>query len=164
MIGIPTSARNPSLAVLVCPMAFVSRPWVQLYVATDGAAAPCCEYYGRIGSVQESTLAEIWSGGDIAETRSRFLAGEHLAECWKCQDRESNNLSSLRGLFNSQFSDHVAAVADAKQQNAPVAAMPVAFDIRFTNLCNFRCRTCWHGLLLHADGTARSRLVRAAHE
>ena len=126
------------------PAGFCVAPWVQMHVATNGNAAPCCEYAGTVGSVREKTVADIWSGEGMQDVRQRFLAGKKLKECWKCFEHERSNLRSMRAVMNHTFADHLDAIVEIGGRDAP-SSMPVAFDIRFTNLCNLRCRTCWHG-------------------
>lgn len=114
-------------------------PFAHLHIATTGTAAPCCEFKGTIGSVRERNVDGLWNGAALAEIRQRMVAGERLTECWKCHDREDAGMGSLRTQLNRHFASHLARAAAGE-----ATALPVAFDIRFSNLCNFRCRTCWH--------------------
>jgi hypothetical protein len=40
---------------------------------------------------------------------------------------------------------HHAGRLDAMAADGTLVVPPITFDIRFSNLCNFRCRSCYHG-------------------
>lgn len=115
-------------------------PWVNLHVATSGAISPCCEFDGSIGNCDRQTLGDAWRGEALARIRAAFLAGQKLPACRKCIDREPGEGTSLRLQSNARFAQHFARIG-----KAPPDAFPAALDLRFSNLCNFKCRSCWHG-------------------
>ncbi|MGE0847335.1 MAG: twitch domain-containing radical SAM protein [Flavobacteriaceae bacterium] len=118
-------------------------PWLNLHVSTLGEIMPCCEFKGDIGNLREDTLAESWRGDRLRAIREAFARGEPLAACGKCMERERYESDSLRLQANRRFAAWLDA-QDARTLARP-ADFPVALDIRFTNLCNFSCRSCWHG-------------------
>jgi hypothetical protein len=68
-------------------------------------------------------------------------AGERLPECAVCNDRLLNT-DVYRTYFNSMFGhkyDEAMAQTDA---TGYTTMQPVSWDYRFSNLCNFKCRTC----------------------
>jgi len=119
---------------------FCVAPFAHLHIAATGKAAPCCEFSEAIGSVREEPIRRLWEGAALADIRRRMAAGERLSACWKCHDREEAGLDSLRTLLNRSLARHRPAA-----EAGTATELPVAFDIRISNLCNFRCRTCWHG-------------------
>ena len=120
-------------------------PWINLYFAADGKVAPCCEFAGDIGTLENATIGQIWSGKAIGEIRERFLRGENVKECWKCWDREKREGNSLRLQKNAGFPAWAEKLHDYEVRTDCAPPAPVALDLRFSNLCNFKCRTCWHG-------------------
>jgi hypothetical protein len=123
------------------PAGFCALPFVNLHVSTSGAISPCCEFAGDVGNVGSTTLDAAWSGPDMAAIRDSFRTGTPVAACWKCADRERNEGTSLR------LDNMVAVALMAPEHRAALTAppWPRSLDLRFSNLCNFRCRTCWHG-------------------
>jgi hypothetical protein len=123
------------------PPGFCALPFVNLHVAANGSIAPCCEFAGSLGTVRTTTLAAAWNGAAMAAIRDRFRAGRPVEGCWKCLDRERTEGHSMR-LDNLE----AAALMPEPMDGVPVAPrFPRTLDLRFSNLCNFRCRTCWHG-------------------
>jgi len=138
------------------PEGFCVLPWINLHVATTGAISPCCEFGGEIANLSASTLSDAWRSDELAAIRKAFIDGVPLKACDKCVDRERSEGNSLRLNSNRQFADwgEAIAAADAPLEAAP--EHPAAFDLRFSNLCNFKCRSCWHGASSkwYADGRA----------
>lgn len=120
-------------------------PWINMHVTTDGKIAPCCEYEGSLGTLAETTMQEAWQGDALKEIRRKFVEGEKVDGCWKCFDREASEGNSMRFDKNRSFSPwHKHLVQHVDLMNAAPDS-PVALDLRFSNLCNFKCRSCWHG-------------------
>jgi len=72
-----------------------------------------------------------------------MLRGELVEGCRKCFEKEASGVKSLRQRFNERakhLGDRAAAPTPGK-----ATALPVYWDIRFSNICNFRCRSCWYG-------------------
>ena len=117
-------------------------PFAALKVGADGGVSPCCEFAGQVGSLKDNNLKAIWEGEELRDLRVALASGEKVKACWKCWQAEETNGVSLRQSLNSRFADRLP-------QSASDAALtpdhPVYLDIRFSNLCNFRCRTCHHG-------------------
>ena len=124
---------------------FCILPWISQYVATTGKIAPCCEYDADFGNIADVTLEEVWKGKETQELRRKFLAGEKAQACWKCFDRDKNEGDSQRQINNALFSDWVDRIAGHQLQPDSGPQYPATLDLRFSNLCNFKCRSCWHG-------------------
>ncbi|RWC10674.1 MAG: twitch domain-containing radical SAM protein [Mesorhizobium sp.] len=124
---------------------FCVMPWINLHVATDGAISPCCEFDGSIGHVRKEGLKGAWSSEALQQIRHRFARQEPVGQCWKCFDRDEREGDSLRQQMNRQFSAWHRRLASADEPFAAAPASRAALDVRFSNLCNFKCRSCWHG-------------------
>lgn len=129
-------------------------PWLNLHVSTSGAISPCCEFMGEVANLKSSTLEDAWQGPQLAEVRRAFRDGVRLEACRKCIDREASEGNSLRLQSNRRFAGALRKVAAAPD-------FPAALDLRFSNLCNFRCRSCWHGASSRwfADAKALGRAI-----
>jgi len=112
-------------------------PWIHLHIGNRGQAKACCVANIDYGNINTQTLEEIWQGNLIQETRKKFLSGEPDKRCFHCIQREAAGVKSMRQETFEQF-------PNVKVSEEP-PTLPIYFDIRFSNVCNFRCRTCWHG-------------------
>lgn len=124
---------------------FCVMPWINLHVATDGAISPCCEFDGSIGNVRKEGLKGAWGSEALRQIRHRFAWRETVGQCWKCFDRDEREGDSLRQQMNRQFGAWYERLASADEPLDAAPASPAALDVRFSNLCNFKCRSCWHG-------------------
>lgn len=121
------------------PAGFCVMPFIGMHVDTTGVVAPCCEYVGSLGDAADG-LADAWRSDAWDELRRRFAAGEHVEACWKCHDQERDGGRSVRLMRNDQFIGTLPTGAE------PAAtAAPRLLDLRLSNRCNLKCRTCWHG-------------------
>jgi len=112
-------------------------PWIHLHIANHGVAKACCVANIPFGNINQESLAEIWQGEAINSLRQKFLAGKPDKRCAQCIHREAAGGKSIRQETFEKFPD--TQIIDNQINN------PIYFDIRFSNICNFRCRTCWHG-------------------
>ena len=112
-------------------------PWLHFHVGNNGMAKACCVANIPFGNVNEQSLEEIWNGEPIQKLRNKFLKGEKDNRCAVCHKLEAAGGKSIRQETFEQFPD----VKIEKEK----LALPIYFDIRFSNVCNFRCRSCWHG-------------------
>jgi radical SAM protein with 4Fe4S-binding SPASM domain len=125
--------------------AFCVAPWLHLHVLAEGQVTPCCETRQALGNINRQTFAEIWNGPEIRKVRAQMLRGELVAGCRKCYDKEEAGARSLRQHFNAYRARHFDTVVGSDMEGDAPNAAPRFFDIRFSNICNFRCRSCWHG-------------------
>jgi hypothetical protein len=70
-----------------------------------------------------------------------MMAGETLPECEVCNDKLLNT-SVYRDYFSQLFGGRIADVWDNTEPDGSTGMRPVSWDYRFSNLCNFKCRTC----------------------
>jgi MoaA/NifB/PqqE/SkfB family radical SAM enzyme len=119
-------------------------PWTHMFMAQDGKVFPCC-YADRappIGDLRRSQVAEVWNGPEYRAMRLRMLAGEPSEACARCYELEEAGARSQRRQINAKYGHHEGLVA-ATQPDGALPEMRMALvDIRFSNVCNFKCRTC----------------------
>jgi hypothetical protein len=70
-----------------------------------------------------------------------MMAGETLPECEVCNDRLLN-VSVYRDYFWHLFQGRLDQVWDSTDPTGSTHMRPISWDYRFSNLCNFKCRTC----------------------
>jgi hypothetical protein len=87
------------------------------------------------------TLEQHWNSEHMRSVRRRMLAGETLPECDVCNNRLLNT-SVYRDYFWHLFQHKMEQVYESTDQSGATTMLPVSWDYRFSNLCNFKCRTC----------------------
>ena len=112
------------------------HPFLQLHISNNGQARACCVANIPFGNINDQSLEEIWQGEAIEAIREKFTRGETDNRCAVCHRLEEAGAESIRQETFRKFDYR-------KIDRKP--ALPVYFDIRFSNVCNYRCRTCWHG-------------------
>ncbi len=87
------------------------------------------------------TLEQHWNGDHMRSVRRRMMAGETLPECAVCNEKLLNT-SVYRDYFWHLFRHHYDKIWQATNDDGHTSMLPVSWDYRFSNLCNFKCRTC----------------------
>ena len=87
------------------------------------------------------TLEAHWNSDHMRSVRRRMMAGETLPECEVCNDRLLNT-NVYRTYFTHLFQHKLPEVFASTAEDGHTTMAPVSWDYRFSNLCNFKCRTC----------------------
>jgi len=87
------------------------------------------------------TLEQHWNSEHMRSVRRRMMANETLPECAVCNEQLLNT-DVYRSYFNRMFGHLRESVLAATDESGYTTALPVSWDYRFSNLCNFKCRTC----------------------
>ncbi|MEL6920988.1 MAG: twitch domain-containing radical SAM protein [Pseudomonadota bacterium] len=127
------------------PATFCVMPFVNVHTATDGTISPCCEFQGSTGNLANMTVLDAWKGDELKAVRSAFEAGRPPSACDKCLKREALEGDSLRIQSNRRHEKWLNQFATTEDATTIAPVAPVSYDLRFSNLCNFKCRSCWHG-------------------
>jgi len=117
---------------------FCILPWIHLHVSQNGRANPCCNNNRYLGNVQEQSIKDIWNGKKFDAIREQFKNNIPDKKCNHCYNIEKSGKQSLRQISNEKYKKDIIRV----EKNNPE---PIYLDIRFSNICNFKCKTCWHG-------------------
>ena len=129
-------------------------PWVHTYLSPQTERRMCCasrepaqnfEQYidtsSGTGKYIPITLDEHWNSEHMKSVRRRMMAGETLPECEVCNDKLLN-VSVYRDYFWHLFQGRLDQIWDNTDPDGSTSMRPVSWDYRFSNLCNFKCRTC----------------------
>jgi len=118
---------------------FCIYPWVHLHTHPNGAAYPCCHAnsMNTVGNCRTNTLAEIWQGEPMQKLREDMLTETSNDTCTRCYEQEESGFFSGRRSANKHHGHHIK-----KLDQTPFEM--TYWDIRFSNLCNLKCRSCGH--------------------
>ena len=127
---------------------FCMLPWVHMYLNTQGKMTPCClspwSEESHLGDINKNSIEEIWNDRPIKKLRSDMLKDKKIAGCWQCYQHEEHGLRSKRLMSNELYKHRFDWVENTKNSGLAPDSKPIYWDIRISNLCNFKCRICGH--------------------
>jgi radical SAM protein with 4Fe4S-binding SPASM domain len=127
---------------------FCLAPWLSVHTWPDGRTYPCCLWssHNPVGNVNDQTLEEIWNNDKMKQTRTGMLNGEKISSCKRCYHLEETGDKSYRKRINKKHWDKIEYV-DHTDKDGELDIMNLhLWDIRISNFCNFKCRSCGLGL------------------
>jgi radical SAM protein with 4Fe4S-binding SPASM domain len=151
---------------------FCMFPWVHLNVTPKGDIYPCCSnnYTEPFGNAKNTTLKEAFNNEHMKQLRLNMLNETPSKICEFCYKHEQAGPFSFRNYSKEQFASRFDEVVPNTQADGTVEDFRMHyFDVRFSNICNFKCRTCgsefssqWgaemnkhydktHPIVIHAD-------------
>jgi len=123
---------------------FCILPWIHLHAFPNGQAYPCClaDAHYPLGDLHKNTMQEVWNDTPYKAMRKNMLEEKPCKECTKCYEQEQSGFVSMRNSQNKSFG-HLIPIVDETKPDGTFDDFKIRYyDIRFTNLCNFSCRTC----------------------
>jgi len=136
------------------PDTLCMAPWTHTYLSPQTERRMCCasrepaqnfEQYidtaAGTGRYIPITLDEHWNSEHMRSVRRRMIAGEVLPECEVCNEKLLNT-DVYRSYFNRLFGHKYDEAMRVTDEDGRTDMLPVSWDYRFSNLCNFKCRMC----------------------
>jgi sulfatase maturation enzyme AslB (radical SAM superfamily) len=146
---IPTSInvadlRKDQLHRLIESKVFCMLPWLHLHGWPTGEAFPCCMSKAElpVGNLHKESLDQVWNNDKMKKIRKSMLIEKPVDECEKCYEQERNGFFSMRNSANKSFGHHIGDVDKTSADGHHPEFKIRYWDIRFSNICNFRCRYC----------------------
>jgi organic radical activating enzyme len=136
----PTELTEREQFLLTESKTFCIYPWIHLHAYPTGEAYPCCHAemgVGQVGNCRNNTLEQIWTDAPMQQLREDMLSETPNVACGRCYEQEANGFFSGRRSANKHHGHHVK-----KLDTNPFEM--TYWDIRFSNLCNLKCRSCGH--------------------
>jgi radical SAM protein with 4Fe4S-binding SPASM domain len=125
---------------------FCMYPWIHIHTYPTGQTYPCCmaDMNYPVGNTRKHSLKTIWNQENMREIRQSMLAGSEVQACKKCYEKEANGFFSGRRSANKHHG-HQIDLVDETQSDGTLERFEMTYwDIRFSNLCNLKCRSCGH--------------------
>ena len=151
---------------------FCMFPWTHLNVTPKGDIYPCCSnnYTEPFGNTKETSLKEAFNNTKMKALRLDMLNDRPNKICDFCYKHEEAGPHSFRNYSKEHFANRFDETVTTTLEDGTVPEFKMHyFDIRFSNICNFKCRTCgsefssqWgaemranhdpkHPIVIHAD-------------
>lgn len=123
---------------------FCMMPWMHMHAFPDGRAFPCClaDYWHPVGDLRKNTMEEVWNQAPYKTMRVNMLEGRKCKECTKCYEQEANGFFSMRKDATRNYGHHIKEVEKTEADGTHPEFKIRYWDVRFSNLCNFSCRSC----------------------
>jgi hypothetical protein len=129
-------------------------PWTHTYLSPQTERRMCCASREPAQNFQQYidtsagtgryipiTLNQHWNSEHMQSVRRRMMAGETLPECDVCNSKLLNT-DVYRTYFWHLFKHKYNDIWSSTDASGATTMKPVSWDYRFSNLCNFKCRTC----------------------
>ena len=121
-------------------------PWMHLNFEPNGKVVPCCltsshNYFA--GDLNTESIQEIWNSDNMKALRKEMLNGVEPKICDKCFNKEKVTPESGRFFNNRDFPEVLEKIPEITLEDGTCTEMDLKYwDFRFSNLCNFKCRSC----------------------
>ena len=121
-------------------------PRMHLAFEPSGKVIPCCltsthNYFA--GDLNTQSIEEIWNGDNMKSLRKDMIEGIEPAICNKCFDQEKVNGKSGRQNHAREFPEVLKEIPNITKPDGTCTTMKLKYwDFRFSNLCNYKCRSC----------------------
>jgi organic radical activating enzyme len=102
------------------------------------------------------SLEEHWNSDYMKGIRKDLMMGKTIPQCEVCNDKLLN-VSIYRDYFNKTlFPNKIDEAFEKTNDDGHTEMVPISFDYRITNLCNFKCRMCGDQLSSQWEAERRS--------
>ena len=123
-------------------------PWISIHNWPDGNVYPCCLWDSGdpVGNVNEQPISDIWNSDKLKDARLKMLNGEQVKSCDRCYLLESTGDSSYRQRINREHTKYEHYLDKTNKDGSLDFMNFHLWDLRISNFCNFKCRSCGAGL------------------
>ena len=116
---------------------FCILPFTHLSTRPNGDITPCCRSRDTLGNIQDMTFEQAWNSKRQQQLRKDLLTGVRNKYCFQCWDMEDQGSVSMRQSMNKTRQKMIPKTCSTLMP----FEVPV-LELKMSNLCNFRCRTC----------------------
>ena len=119
-------------------------PWIHLHTWPNNDVYPCCltPQTDTVGNLDKQSLKEVFNSEGMRSIRKDMIAGVEPPSCTRCFEQERAGLFSMRNDSNERFKHHNNLIATTQEDGTVDEMNLVYWDFRFSNICNFKCRSC----------------------
>ena len=125
---------------------FCLIPWIHIHTTPSGKVMPCC--ISKItdkdfGDSKVLSIKELVNTDRMKLLRKNMVDGVKSYNCKQCYAHESQGIKSFRQSVNEEYEKYFDESLSNTDSDGGVQDFKMRyFDIRFSNICNFKCRTC----------------------
>ena len=128
---------------------FCVFPWVGIHIKPDGGFFSCCVANDDkfIPNSNTKTLDELYNSEELKQLRLDLLEGKSRHDvCSNCYSKEEGGIPSPRTHSLRDYSKKIDSCLSTTDETGRSDIKNIYYwDIRHSNLCNLKCRTCNEG-------------------
>lgn len=125
---------------------FCILPWIHFHAWPDKKVLPCCvsDSSRPASEIKEGqSILEMMNSDEYKRMRVAMMNDEPYEPCRRCFKLEELGTWTMRNSQNQQKGvDNIELIEDTNEDGSIDEFNMKYMDIRFSNLCNFKCRSC----------------------
>jgi hypothetical protein len=125
---------------------FCILPWIHFHAWPDGRVMPCCvaDSSKPVAIINENeSIISMMNSDKYKKMRVAMLKDEPLEACQRCYDLELTGTWTLRQSHNTNQGVKILPEINATKEDGSIEDFKMRYmDIRFSNICNMKCRSC----------------------
>jgi hypothetical protein len=128
---------------------FCVLPWVHFHSWPNGKVMPCCiaDSDKPVAQIKkEESILEMMNSENFKRIRRNMINNEPSDECKRCYDLELLGTWTMRQSHNKRRGfEYIDLIQNTNEDGSLNEFKMKYMDIRFSNLCNMKCRSCGPG-------------------
>jgi len=125
---------------------FCILPWIHFHAWPNGKVMPCCvaDSSKPVASASEhESIINMLNTEEYKKMRVEMLYDKPVEACRRCYELEDLGTWTMRQSHNSMKGLANIDLVDDTNEDGSIDQFKMKYmDIRFSNLCNMKCRTC----------------------
>lgn len=126
---------------------FCVLPWVHFHAWPDKRVMPCCVADSNMPVAEiksDESILQMMNSDEYKKMRLAMLDDEPVEACKRCYDLELMGTWTMRQSHNKRRGkEYVDLIVDNTNKDGSLNEFNMKYmDIRFSNLCNMKCRSC----------------------
>ena len=125
---------------------FCILPWIHFHAWPDKKVLPCCvaDSSHPVSEIKDDeSIIQMMNSDEYKRMRVAMLNDEPYAPCNRCYELEEYGTWTMRQSQNMvRGMDNIELVEDTNADGSLDDFKLKYMDVRFSNLCNFKCRSC----------------------
>lgn len=124
---------------------FCILPWIHFHAWPDGKVFPCCmaDSNKPVSTTESESIIKMMNSEDFKNLRLKMLNDEPSEICQRCYDVELFGTWSLRQSQNTVRGVANLPLVNNTKEDGSIEDFKLKYmDIRFSNICNMKCRSC----------------------
>lgn len=129
---------------------FCVLPWVHFHAWPDSRVMPCCVADSNMPVAEikkDESIIQMMNSSDYKKLRTAMMNDEPVEACKRCYDLELMGTWTMRQSHNKRKGlEYVDYISENTNSDGSLKDFEMKYmDIRFSNMCNMKCRSCGPG-------------------
>ena len=124
---------------------FCILPWIHFHAWPDTKVFPCCmaDSSKPVAHTTDESIIKMMNSDEYKKLRLRMINNEPSEVCQRCYDVELLGTWSLRQSQNRVRGNTYLHLVNETKEDGTIENFQLKYmDIRFSNICNMKCRSC----------------------